>query len=563
MVEQDYFDQASQTQGPAEAEPTAQQPAFSGAGWQQEAPQMRATYTFSPVRPAPRSTGRRELLLAGFALLLCAVLWDCLLWANGLGIGEALSLGGILPAAALYQRRNGKKLTAFGVLTSVLFAAGAVSLALSGDSALKALTLPLLFGLFILRCIERMDLWTGERISRRFCDFFAAIFYIGFGRMDLSIPALFRGENGKSRGKKALGILAGAACAIPALIVLVPLLVSSDAAFEALIERMDLKAVLRGLVALAFGIATSAFIFTLLFTSDQPLRKTKTLPFQGADPAAIVSFLSVISLAYVLYLISQFAYFTGAFRGLLPKDYTVAQYARRGFFEMCVIVAINLGLILLATKLCRKSEGRLPGAVTGLAAFLCVFSLVLTFTALSKMVLYVQSFGLTRLRILTSVFIVFLAAVNVAVLLRLFLPRIPALRFAVVLGSALLIVLSLANVDGIVARYNVEAYRSGKLDGLDMSTICELDDGAVPSLVELIDDKNPEYAAAAREELRHRLSQHGLSRWDSESGMRLSADKPADLRSWNLVSGAARRALERVRDRLLPYDPSSPSLSNR
>ena len=104
----------------------------------------------------------------------------------------------------------------------------------------------------------------------------------------------------------------------------------------------------------------------------------------------------------------------------LPKDFTVAEYARRGFFEMCAIVAINLGLIVLAAGLCRKEQGRVPGPVKGLALFLCVFSLILVATALSKMVLYMGSFGLTRLRVLTSVFMVFLGLVVAAEAVKLF-----------------------------------------------------------------------------------------------------------------------------------------------
>ena len=44
--------------------------------------------------------------------------------------------------------------------------------------------------------------------------------------------------------------------------------------------------------------------------------------------------LGMISLVYVLYLVSQLAYFSGGFSGILPKGYTMAEYARRGFFEM-------------------------------------------------------------------------------------------------------------------------------------------------------------------------------------------------------------------------------------
>ena len=212
----------------------------------------------------------------------------------------------------------------------------------------------------------------------------------------------------------------------------------------------------------------------------------------------------------------------------LPKDFTVAEYARRGFFEMCAIVAINLGLIVLAAGLCRKEQGRVPGAVKGLALFLCVFSLILVATALSKMVLYMGSFGLTRLRVLTSVFMVFLGLVVAAEAVKLFVRRLPVVQWAVVLGAVLLIGLSVANVDGLVARYNVDAWRSGKLDSLDVDMICELGDGATPVLVELAEEEDPAVANKARRELKYR-------------------DPETDWRSWNLVTQRANEALDEAK----------------
>ena len=191
-------------------------------------------------------------------------------------------------------------------------------------------------------------------------------------------------------------------------------------------------------------------------------------------------------------------------------------------------MAFNLGLIVLALGVCRKEGGRVPGMVKGLAFFLCLFSLALVATALSKMVLYMNSFGLTRLRVLTSVFMVFLGIVVVAVGLRLFVKKLPVIQLTVALGAVLLIGLSLANVDGIVARYNVDAWKSGRLDSLDIQTICELDDGAIPVLAELAADANETVAKQARDALKFR-------------------SVTEDWRSWNLITARASDAMEEFR----------------
>ena len=474
--------------------------------------------------PKRRAQGR-DLILAGVLLGFCFLLWDALCWAMGLGLGEALGLVGLLPAALVYLRRRPGRMSGFGWLCAGLYLLGAVSLAFSGDWALKLLTLLLLAFLFPLVILERLGLWTGRGFRSMVSDYLEAAFVMSLGRINLGAWALTHaGTEDSARSKRNRAMLLGLVCAVPALLVLVPLLVSSDAAFEGMVARLDWDLVGRGVLALLCGGFTALLIFTLLFSSDQGPKPLSGGPGKGLEPAAVAAFLGAISAAYVLYLAAQFAYFTDAFRGLLPKDFTVAEYARRGFFEMCGIVAINLALILLALGLCRKEGGRVPAPVKALALFLCVFSLLLVATALSKMVLYMGSFGLTRLRVLTSAFMVFLGLVVCAAGLRLFVKKLPAARLAVALGAALLICLSLANVDGLVARYNVSAWKTGKLDSLDMKTVCELGDGAVPVLAELAADPDPTVSAQARKELSDRTPS-------------------SDWRSWNLIAQQAAEAL--------------------
>ena len=94
---------------------------------------------------------------------------------------------------------------------------------------------------------------------------------------------------------------------------------------------------------------------------------------------------------------------------------TYAEYARHGFFELCAVTAINLAVIFAAKLLSQEGRGKLLRIEVIL---LSVFTLALTVIDLSKMVLYIQSYGLTRLRIYTSIFMVFLFIVFLIILLR-------------------------------------------------------------------------------------------------------------------------------------------------
>ncbi len=535
----------------AAAQPSVEQIRYPSGLVLPAAPGTPATRKAAPWR---RGTGK-DLALALILLGFCFLLWDSLFWAPGIGLGEAIGLGFLLPAALVYLAGRPGNMTVYGLILTALSLLGAASLALSGDDALKTLTMMTLSPLFLIVLLERLELRTGTGLLARLRDLFTLWFARSFGRVHIGAWTLAHiGEKDSTKSKRNRAVLIGLACAVPALLILVPLLVSSDAAFAGLVGKLDWEGVTKGIFALIPASFAALVLFSLLLTAKRSEKAAGEKTRKGLEPAAVIAFLAAVGAAYVLYLISQFAYFTDAFRGLLPKDFTVAEYARRGFFEMCAIVAINLVLIVLAVGLCRKAGGKLPAAVKGLALFLCLFSLVLVATALSKMVLYMRSFGLTRLRVLTSAFMIFLALVVLAEALRLFVRKVPSAQLAVAFGAAILIALSLLNVDGLVARYNVEAWRSGKLDSLDVKTICELGDGAVPTLVELAGDKDEEIAAAAAEELERRLVRFGFAewKWSEEEGKSVAvpkdeADARLDLRSWNCVTARAYEALEEVR----------------
>lgn len=483
-------------------------------------------YTPREVYPKRRAQ-KRDLALAGTLLGLCLLLWDALCWAGGLGLAEALALAGLLPATLIYLKNRPGRMTGYGRVCAALYLLGAVSLFLSGDRSLKILTVCAMVPLYLIVLLERLGLRTGLGLQHRLHDLSAVGFSMSLGRAGVGVWALTHCGEADSKQRKRIGaVLIGLFCAIPVLGILVPLLISSDAAFEGMVERMDWDLGRRALVTLCFGSLAALLLFSRLFTSDKGPRVLPGFTRKGIEPAAVAAFLGVIGAVYLLYLLAQFAYFTDAFRGLLPKGFTVAKYARRGFFEMCGIVAINLCLIVLALSVCRKdAEERIPGAVRGLALFLCFFSLVLVATALSKMILYMGSFGLTRLRLTTSVFMVFLGLIVAAEGLRLFVKKLPVAQLAVTLGAVILIGLSVANVDGIVARYNVDAWKSGKLDSLDVEMICDLGDGAVPVLAELAEGNYYAVSELAHRELEFRRPE-------------------TDLRSWNLVTQAANDALK-------------------
>ncbi len=133
-----------------------------------------------------------------------------------------------------------------------------------------------------------------------------------------------------------------------------------------------------------------------------------------------------------------------------------------------------------------------------LSVFLCLFSLVLIATAMSKMNLYILSFGMTYLRILTSVFMVFLCVVFCTMCLWIFFRKLPYMRVVVITAVILVLGVSFADPARVVADYNVKAYQTGKLDFIDMDELGYLGSHAVvPYAWELTKEPNSYYSSKA------------------------------------------------------------------
>ena len=107
--------------------------------------------------------------------------------------------------------------------------------------------------------------------------------------------------------------------------------------------------------------------------------------------------LGVFALLYLLFFGLQASYLFGAFARMIPDGFTVAEYARQGFFSLCRVMAVNFALLWLVTRTCARPV-REDKALLILCAVLLCQSLVFAAIAASKLYLYISSFGFTPRR---------------------------------------------------------------------------------------------------------------------------------------------------------------------
>lgn len=288
-------------------------------------------------------------------------------------------------------------------------------------------------------------------------------YYLFFGETARAIPLTARslGKKNVSFGKKVGMVLLALVIALPLLAMLTVLLASADPAFEGFIENIDLD-VSEFIVTVMLGVGLLFCAFPLLFAirkKELRMKESTHKPYLSCLDGTIVStVLLSVSLLYLVFLFTQLSYLVGGFAGLLPEDYTYADYARRGFFEMFLICLLNLGTIFVADVFVKRKEGKIPTFTRALDLFICLFSLFLIGSAFAKMFLYIRTYGLTFLRLGTSIFMVLLAVVFVSMIVRSFAPRFPAMRVTLITACLLMTVFSLAEPYKIIVDYNMYRY---------------------------------------------------------------------------------------------------------
>ena len=194
-----------------------------------------------------------------------------------------------------------------------------------------------------------------------------------------------------------------------------------------------------------------------------------------------------ICMLYVIFFFTQLSYFLSSFISKLPSDMdSYAEYARRGFFELCAVSVINLAIIATLGLFCRRKEnGQKEKSIRVMTSVLCVFTIMLISTAISKMVMYIKVYGLTPLRIYTTWFMLLLTFVFVGIIINSVNDRFNVQKLTVTVFTVMFGLLSFCNIDGIIAGYNGERYINHTLSEFDISIVYELSTGAVPTLKNL------------------------------------------------------------------------------
>ncbi|WP_405678205.1 DUF4173 domain-containing protein [Streptomyces sp. NBC_00868] len=423
------------------------------------------------VRPAQAAPiGTATLAAAGLAGLAAA-----LLLGDGMGPGLLLA---IVPAvvaayaAARTARRTARPWTVVWAIGCLALLAVPALRDSAWPSTLAILSAVLLGAL----ALHGSRTWPGVLLSP--LGFFeAAVSGVGWAWSGL------RSRSGVSKDRW-LPVAKAGAVAVALLLLFGTLFASADAAFADLLGGLtpDIS-IGDGPLRILLFLVGALLALAAARTAAAPLRwdRIKVTPGRPRSRVEWALPLVLLNLLFAGFNAVQLAVLFGGYDKVLESTgLSYAEYARQGFWQLLWATLLTLAVIALALRWAPRDGAGDRRFVRVVLGALCALALVVVASALRRMDLYVDAYGLTRLRVSVAAMELWLGLVIVLIMAAgvfgaRWLPR--AVAGSVAAG---VMAFGLLSPDGTVAESNVARFQA---DGkIDLAYFQSLSADAVPAL---------------------------------------------------------------------------------
>jgi hypothetical protein len=494
---------------------------------------------------APALAAGRDVAAVVASALVVGALANYVIRGGPPGVGATVTVAVLLatmlrlvrPVAGLPRSALALFCAALSIAALFAFRASPALMALNFAALVMALSL---LALSIARYRERgPEAWSFDRLE--ISDCVGAVVRSGINAAGGSIPLLLRYFTAlpPARGAQWRAARAAARAALltaPLLLIFGALLASADPMFERLVVpslSFDLSTVAGHIFLTAcFAWVVGGYLWGahLGAPGTWPAAMHHRPALRVLDIRVMLGSLDVLFLAFLIVQVR--ATLGGDSFVIATAGMTYAEYARHGFFQLVAVTALSLPVLLVTRALVPVGDARAERAYRLLAGVLLGLLAAVAFSAMRRMQLYQEEYGLTALRVYASAFMQWLVQLLAVFALTAWRGRLHGFASgALATGCAVLAALNLSNPDALIVRANVARASAGR--ALDADYLLRLSADAAPALLDAL----PALDAPDRCRVAARLL-HGF-------GPR-PRDAARDWRSWNV---ARERAWRLARDR--------------
>jgi len=280
-------------------------------------------------------------------------------------------------------------------------------------------------------------------------------------------------------------VIVGILVSIPMLLLTTALLSHADLLFGRLTHSIFSRIFsgnLFGVILMTlFGfIACYCILCGVLYKEEEKEKKA----FEKADASIAVTFMTLLCLVYALFCGIQLIYLFANGLFTRPAGFTFAEYARRGFFELLAVTAINIIIMLLCTTVFKESK-----LLRLLLSCMTVCTYIMIVSAAYRMYLYIIAYHLTFLRLFVLLTLFIDAFVLAGVLIYVYNKKFLLFRYCIVVVSVCYIAFTFSRPDYYIASYL--AAQNEKLHLEDMRYLTQdLSLDAAPVVITMLNDSN-------------------------------------------------------------------------
>lgn len=256
----------------------------------------------------------------------------------------------------------------------------------------------------------------------------------------------------EKKNNKYLYVLMGIVITIPVFIVVFALLASADIVFNDMANNLlkDVDFADAYLITLTI-VSTFLATYCILAYLCKKTIKEEVEDARKGEPLIAIPVVTILSLLYIVFSGIQIVYLFMR-RMQLPAGYTYAQYAREGFFQLLAVSVINLVIVLIGLYYFKSSKV-LKVMLTIMS--LCTF--VMIASSAMRMMIYIQYYYLTFLRIFVLWSLLVLFLIFCGVIAYIVKESFPLFRYSMIVVTCLYIALSFSHPDYWIAKVNLDS----------------------------------------------------------------------------------------------------------
>lgn len=330
-------------------------------------------------------------------------------------------------------------------------------------------------------------------------------------------------------------ILRGLIIALPLMLILGALFSSADASFERVFNRtlQFFGPDMPEHIVLTFCIGWMATgLLISIASKNHESTSTRHFDFRLGEIETTV----VMGMLLTMYLVFVGIQLPNLFGGKEIIEHTsgltLADYARRGFFELLAVSVITLTVLLLLGGTTNNRQRFRPLALALLACLILIM-----ISAAQRLLLYMDSFDLTLARLSAAIFMLWLGICLLLVAFNLIRNTDKFLVAGAVYSAVLLaFALALSSPPQFIANFNITRAKENSVP-VDFQYLQSLGAETVPVLLNEF-DRLPEYG-------RCQLARRWVQEFD------LASTEKSDWRNWNLGYERARNALSARSEELI------------